>query len=42
MNKKIAGIAGTALVAVAVTFFIFKSQNNEVADPEFFDELPEA
>lgn len=41
MNKRIAGIAGTALVAVAVLFFIFKSQNNQVEDPEFFEEASE-
>lgn len=42
MNKKIAGIAGTALVAVVVTFFIFKSQTKEVSEPDFFEESDEA
>ena len=42
MNKRIAGIAGLVIVAVAVTFFIFKSQNNEPVEPDFFDEPEEA
>lgn len=42
MNKRIAGIAGLVIVAVAVTFFIFKSQNNEPVEPDFFEEPEEA
>ena len=41
MNKRIAGVAGTVLVAVAVTFFIFKSQNNESIEDNLFDESGE-
>ncbi|WP_420388496.1 peptidoglycan DD-metalloendopeptidase family protein [Roseivirga sp.] len=40
MNKRVAGIAGLVLVAVAVTFFIFKSQRDQV-DPELFEEAEE-
>lgn len=41
MNKRIAGIAGTVLVAVAVTFFIFKSQNNEPVEDNLFEDSGE-
>lgn len=41
MNKRIAGIAGTILVAVAVIFFIFKSQNNEPVEESIFEDSGE-
>lgn len=42
MNKRVVGIVGVVVVIIIASFYIFKTQNNEELEPEFFEETEQA